>query len=290
VSGGVRVDRWWLRDLALEERSLATGALLLGEEAADRRGWAPTARGGLRVSLGQGFALRGAAYLGWRLPTLNELVRPFRVGRDAVAANPDLEPERLRGVEAGLDWTDGPWRGSATLFVNRLANPVTNVFRGTGPGVFPGVGFVAGTYRRRENLRAIDSRGIEADLGWSEGDWRASGALSLVSARVSDGGPLDGLRPAQVPSLTATAELGWRGLGLQLRHVGAQNEDDLGTLRLPAATTLDGSATWPLRDGVALRLRAENVTNARVLAARSADGVDERATPRRLWLGLTVSR
>jgi outer membrane receptor protein involved in Fe transport len=221
---------------------------------------------------------------------LNELVRPFRVGRDAVAANAALKPERLAGVEAGLDWAQDPWSAAATLFANRLERPIVNVTRGIGPGQFPGVGFVAGTYRRRENLKAIDSRGIEASLGWRSGPWRAGGALSLVDARVRDEGALDGLRPAQVPSLTATAELGWRGLGVQLRHVGGQAEDDLGLIRLPAATTIDASASWPLRGGLGLRVRAENLTNARVIAARSADGVDERATPRRLWVGLTLTR
>ncbi len=290
LSGGVRVDRWWLRDLSLDERSLATGASLLSERTPDRSGWAPTARGGVRVDLGGGLALRGAAYLGWRLPTLNELVRPFRVGRDAVAANPLLEPERLRGAEAGLEWSEGPWRASATLFANRLLNPIVNVTRGTGPGLFPGVGFVAGTYRRRENLQAICSRGVEAELGWRRGDWRASGALSLLSARVRDPGPLNGRRPAQVPAFTATAELGWRQLGLQLRHVGAQSEDDSGLIRLPAATTIDASADWPIARGLELRLRGENLSDAAVIAARSSDGVDERATPRRLWIGLRLIR
>ena len=45
-------------------------------------------------------AVRAAAYRGWRLPTLNELYRPFRVGADATAANAALDPERLTG--AGL--------------------------------------------------------------------------------------------------------------------------------------------------------------------------------------------
>lgn len=290
LSGGLRLDRWWLADLALEERSLATGAPLLSERAGDRSGWAPTGRAGARAALGGGLVVRGAAYSGWRLPTLNELVRPFRVGRDAVGPNFGLKPERLAGLEAGLEWSEGPWTASATLFANRLARPIVNVTRGVGPGVFPGVGFVAGTYRRRENLEAIRAQGVEAGLGWRRGDWRASGAVSLISARVQDEGALDGLRPAQVPSFTATAELGWRGLGLQLRHVGAQAEDDLGSLRLPAATTLDASAEWPLRPGLSLRVRAENVTDTRVIAARSADGVDERATPRRLWVGLRLTR
>ena len=31
------------------------------------------------MPLGTGVQLRSAAYLGWRMPTLNELFRPFRV-------------------------------------------------------------------------------------------------------------------------------------------------------------------------------------------------------------------
>ncbi len=39
-----------------------------------------------RLSAGRRRRLRAAAYRGWRLPTLNELYRPFRAGADATAA------------------------------------------------------------------------------------------------------------------------------------------------------------------------------------------------------------
>ena len=56
--------------------------------------------------------------------------------------------------------------GSITAqdIVNRLKNAIANVTMGQGPGVFPGVGFVAagGTYRQRENVNAVKVRGIEA--------------------------------------------------------------------------------------------------------------------------------
>ena len=85
-----------------------------------RDGWLPTARGGVLAPIGSGFSLRSAAYLGWRMPTLNELFRPFRAGLDATAANPELDPERLAGAEAGLEFERGPLRLSLTGFVNRL--------------------------------------------------------------------------------------------------------------------------------------------------------------------------
>jgi outer membrane receptor protein involved in Fe transport len=91
---------------------LATGALLTDQLFPGRDGWEPTARGGAAWRAGGGLTLRAAAYLGWRLPTLNELYRPFRVGADATAANAALDPERLRGAEAGLEWR--PRRGHAS--------------------------------------------------------------------------------------------------------------------------------------------------------------------------------
>jgi len=54
-----------------------------------------------------------AGYRGWRLPTLNELYRPFRAGADATAANSGLNPKTLTGAEAGIEWALSPYPGPA---------------------------------------------------------------------------------------------------------------------------------------------------------------------------------
>jgi vitamin B12 transporter len=87
--------------------------------------------------------------------------------------------------------------------------------------------------------------------------------------------------------------LGWRGLtGAQasatLRYQGAQFEDDLNRQRLPDALTFDLAGSLPIGRGIRLEARAENIANARVVAAISGDGLIERATPRTLWLGLRL--
>ena len=299
LSGTARLDRWTITSGRLRERAVASGALLVDQRFADRPGWRPTARVAAGAALSERLALRSAAYLGWRLPTLNELFRPFRAGPDAVAANPLLRPERLRGAEVGVDWKSGGASLSLTAFVNRLADPVANVTLGTGPGTFPGVGFVAagGTYRQRRNLDRIDVGGLEAAAAWTLGRWTAEGSLALADARVKGTGlaaPLDGLRPAQTSPVAAGASLRWerdgRSIGVQLRHSGRAFEDDLNRLKLPAATTLDGTLAWPLSAGFTLTARAENLFDARVLAGRTSDGITERATPRSLWLGVRISR
>ncbi len=104
LTAGGRLDRWRIADGSLRERTLATNALLTDASFPDRSGWEPTARAGLAWRAAAPITMRAAAYLGWRLPTLNELYRPFRVGADATAANAALAPERLRGVEAGLEF------------------------------------------------------------------------------------------------------------------------------------------------------------------------------------------
>ncbi|HEX8468787.1 MAG TPA: TonB-dependent receptor [Allosphingosinicella sp.] len=296
ATAGGRIDRWTISNGRLQERVLATGSVLADTAFRDRSGFEPTGRAGIAWRAGKELTARGAAYLGWRLPTLNELYRPFRVGIDATAANAELAPERLSGVEAGVDWRPAPSsRIGLTLFSNRLEDAIANVTLGRGPGTFPGVGFVAagGDYRRRGNLDSITARGIEVEGRYAIGDWTLSGGWSWVDAQVKASGPalaLDGLRPAQTPRHSLSSTLAWAEGGaraaLTARYGGAQFEDDLNRQLLPGAFTLDAVARFPLGRRLAIEARAENLTDARVLAGISGDGIEERATPRTFWLGL----
>lgn len=298
LSGGARIDHWQIDDGQLIELQIATGASLRDEHYAARSGWLPTARGGVVLRVG-GFSLRSAAYLGWRLPTLNELFRPFRAGADATAANPLLAPEKLAGIEAGAGYSRHGVTLTVTAFANRLAGAIANVTLGHGPGVFPGVGFVsaAGEFRQRQNLDAIRVRGIEASGEARRGPWSARLGYSYADARVESDGlaaPLDGLRPAQTPRQMLTAGLGWddagRSVSLVLLHVGGQFEDDLNQRLLPSATTIDAFGAWPVTRDLQLVVRGENLFDARVVAGIDGDGAIERATPRTLWIGLRFNR
>jgi outer membrane receptor protein involved in Fe transport len=297
LTAGARLDHWEVSSGHLFEQTIATGSVLRDERDPGRSGWLPTARGGILAPLGKGFSLRSAAYLGWRMPTLNELFRPFRAGSDATAANPDLDPERLAGLEAGIEYQKGSWRASVTGFVNRLHDAIANVTLAQGPGTFPQVGFVGagGAFRQRENVDAVKVRGIEASAGWSHGPWALSAGASFNHARIEASGAaaaLSGLRPAETPGFAATLSGSWqeggRSLAIVLRRVGGQYEDDLNTRLLKAATTIDASASWPLARRLRIVARAENVTNALVMAAFNGDGSIERATPRTLWIGLQL--
>lgn len=296
-SGGARLDRWDVSDGRLRELTIASGEITRNEQFLQRHGWLPTARGGVLAPLGGGLSARGAAYLGWRMPTLNELFRPFRAGADATAANPLLDPERLAGTEIGLEYSQGPWRLSLTGLANRLGHAIANVTLGQGPGTFPQVGFVAagGAFRQRENVDAVNVRGVEASAEWTRGPWSLRAAFSATHARMETSGAaagLDGLRPAQTPSFAGTLSASWQQRGksaeIMLRRVGSQYDDDLNNRLLGGATTLDASASWPLTKRVQLVGRVENATDALVMAGIGSDGSVERATPRTWWLGLRL--
>ena len=297
LTSGARIDHWSMTGGHLLERALANGQVLRDEDDAPRNGWLPTARGGLLAPVGGGFTLRSAAYLGWRMPTLNELFRPFRAGADATAANPLLDPERLVGAEAGGEYSRGPLHLSLTAFVNKLKDAIANVTLGKGPGVFPQVGFVGagGTFSQRQNVDAVNVRGVEASANWTAGPWSISAGASLTHARMEGSGAatvLTGLRPAQTPKFAGTLAVGWqkdgKGAQLLLRRVGAQFDDDLNAAVLKPATMLDAYFAWPLTPRLQLIARGENIADALVMAGINGDNSIERATPRTLWLALRL--
>jgi iron complex outermembrane receptor protein len=282
LTAGARLDHWAQRDGRFESRN-AAGAVTVDRQFADRSDWRPSGRAGALWRVTPSLSVRGAAYSNFRLPTLNELYRPFVVFPVTTEANAALAPERLEGVEAGVSFAPlSSVRLEATLFDNRLADAIANVT-------------VARNLRQRRNVEAISARGLELSGAVGLGAVDLSGSWAWSRSRVrAPGTALDGLRPAQTPEHVVSATVGWRPLAdaqlsATLRHVGAQYEDDLETDLLPAATTLDlfgRAGLWP---GVSLVARAENLFDAGVVT-RNAGGSIDLGTPRTLWLGLRVER
>ncbi|MBW4331064.1 TonB-dependent receptor [Stakelama sp. CBK3Z-3] len=300
LDAGGRIDFWRIGTGTLFEQAFSGGAPITDARYAPRHGSEVTGRLGAAYRVAPLMTVRAAAYRGWRLPTLNELYRPYRVGSDATAANALLDPEHLSGAEIGVDVAAGPFaRLSATVFHNRLSDAIANVTLGQGAGTFPGVGYVSagGAYRQRRNLDAVTTTGAEVALHLNLGEWRLDAGYAYTDPRVDATGeaaPLDGLRPAQTARHHANATIGWGaadGLNASatLRYTGAQFEDDLNSTRLDPAVTLSGAVQFPVSNVVAVRLRGENITDTRVEAGIDGDGITELATPRTLWAGISVT-
>lgn len=275
LTGGVRVDRSTIRDGYYE--TVADGR----NEFPDRADWYFSWRAGALFEATDTVRLRGAAYTGLRQPTLNELYRPYQIFPVTYLANENLELERLEGYEVGIDWL--PVRGakfSLTAFDNEVENAVANVTIGN-------------NLNQRRNLDAIEARGIEASAEYQAGAFGVIGTLAVTDAEVRGTGfaaPLDGLRPAQAPEWAASLSASWRPtdgalFAATLRHVADQFEDDLETDVLPAATTVDLFAQYPLVDRLSVVGRVENLFDEEIITLNRGGTLDL-GVPQTFWIGL----
>ncbi|AUW60298.1 TonB-dependent receptor [Sphingobium sp. SCG-1] len=278
LTGGVRADRWTITDGQFEIRN-AGGALTSDTLYPDRDGWKFSGRAGALFRASDAIALRAAGYTGFRLPTLNELYRPFAVFPVTTQANAALGLEKLKGVEIGADLT--PLAGvtlGATAFYNRLGNAVANVTLGT-------------NLRQRQNVDAIVAKGIELTASVRSGRWSLLGSYAYSHATVkAPGKAFDGLVPAQSPRHAASAKVAWEpveraSLSTTVRYVSRQYEDDLQTDVLPGAITVDAFAQLPIGAHAAIVGRAENIFDKAVVT-RNVGGSIDLGTPRTLWIGV----
>ena len=282
LTAGLRADRWTIRDGFLREAN-AAGAVTVSNVFPNRSGWDASLRGGAVWSAGGGLSLRAAGYSGIRVPTINELYRPFVVFPVTTTANAALTNEELRGADVGIDFAPSPAITlSATAFTNKVENAVANVT-------------TAVNARQRQNVAAIRAKGVEFSAALRLGTVSFDGSLALTDARVEARGPqalLNGRRPAQTPRIAAGATLAWRPragwvLSASLRHTGAQFEDDLQIDSLPAATTLDAYAEFPLTGPFTLVLRGENLTDTDIVTRNQGGSIDL-GIPRTLWAGVKI--
>lgn len=280
LTGGVRADRWSIRDGY--HRNLNAGGGVIEDSAyADRSGWDFSWRVGATADVSRGVRVRAAAYTGLRLPTLNELYRPFVVFPVTTYANANLKNERLEGYEAGLDVTAAKGVDfSLTLFTNRVENAIANVT-------------LSGTDRQRQNVDAVKSTGVELVASLGSGPVKFQGSLAYTDSKVEGSGvsaALDGNRPAQTPDFAASATVSWEPkkdwrIAATLRHVADQFEGDDEADVLPAATTVDLFAQVPVIEKLSVVLRAENLLDEKVVTRNQAGSIDYGA-PLTLWGGL----
>jgi outer membrane receptor protein involved in Fe transport len=242
VTAGVRYDSW--RDSA----------------------WSPRLSTLYRVN--DSLAFTASVYRAFRAPTLNELVRPFRVGNVLTLANENLRPERLSAIEAGV--RSGPVR--VTFFSMKTDDVISNVTRSVTPSLIT---------RQRDNQGFSRSRGVEAEGDFRVGkEWRASAGYLFADAVLDTA-----KRTPQVPRHQATVQLSYRGIaGVQARWAGVQFDDDLNQFRLRSYFTADAFAAHAIARGVEATFGIENIFDRRIETA--ATPVITLAQPRSVRVGV----
>ena len=238
--------------------------------------------------------LRASAYQGFRVPTINELYRVFRVRNDVTAANESLRPERLTGGELGVQQRWGPVEARVTGFWNDVKDLIANVTLATRLADCP----AGTTCRQRQNLDLARIRGFETEVELRPAtEWRFLTSYLFSDARVVEATQqrsLGGNRLAQVPEHTVTLGVRYQNPALfnasaTARHVGGQFEDDTNTLPLGNYVVVDLALSRALAKWSEVFVGVENLFDTTYATGRTSEGVVSIGAPRLLRGGVRLS-
>jgi outer membrane receptor protein involved in Fe transport len=228
--------------------------------------------------------LRASVYRGFRVPTINELYRVFRVRNDVTVANAQLRPERLTGGEIGVQQRWAIFNLRLTAFWNEITDLVTNVTLSTPLPDCP----AGTTCRQRQNLDLARVRGIEAEGEFRPAaSWRVLATYVFIDARVaaaSQQRSLEGLRLPQVPAHVGTLVLRyenptWGNAAVVARYVGMQFEDDANMLPLGGYFVADLLLSRAVATFGEVFLGIENLFSRTYAVGRSTDGITTIGAP-----------
>ncbi len=205
-----------------------------------------------------GVIIRGAAYHGFRAPTLNEFYRNISAGNTQTRPNEALEPERLTGGDVGVMVTRGRVSARVTGFWNVLDEAITAITISSTPQLI---------LRQRANADTVHASGLEVEASLRvASSLSATFASGFVSSTFQGDTSLHGNRVPQVPEYNIGigaryTPSSWSA-SAQLRITGPQFEDDQNVYTLRRATVLDVFAGRTLARGVTAFVAVENLFDA----------------------------
>jgi outer membrane receptor protein involved in Fe transport len=285
----LRLDYWKNYDGHTREYDLTSGASTLNASYHDQSGWQFSPRLGVVWQPDSAVRVRSAVYRAFRLPTLNEYYRPFRVGNVNTLANAALTPETLDGAEMGIDFTANTLKLSVTAFANQFEHAVGNITLSSTP---------AAVTRQRQNIDEVRIRGLELSAQWTpiqSVELRAGYILDDAHVGVAHAQPtLVGHRLAEVPRQTMTGSVQWTAptgtrASVAARYVSAQFDDDENLLTLAPATTVDVRLEHRFGRYLETFAALENALDAKVQTSRSTAGLFTYNTPRMARGGVRIA-
>jgi len=292
-----RADEWTITEGRRIETKLSSGVLESEEHYEDRDGFEPSASLEWLHEMPSDVESRVALGSGFRLPTLNELYRPFRVRNDIIEANADLDPERFLNAEAGLDWrANEEWKFGAAVFHHWISDAIANV-PVTDPkklkDLFPTLPS-SGTGSIRDNVDEARVAGLEGSAEWLPHESVTLAVRGLWSKTEFASSPdqplLEGKPFPQSPDLRVIADAEWRALeGVSLfggvEYGALQFDDALATREISDYTSVRVGVMRKIGDAT-LQVRIENLFDEEVVTGLSSNGLRTLAAPRSLWASL----
>ena len=272
---GGRLDHWRNYDASLLRTPITPPGTTTATPFDERSESAFSPRLSALYAVTNNLSLTVSGYRAFRAPTLNELYRSFRVGNVVTSSNPDLQAERLTGVDAGANafLFDRRLNLRGNFFWDDIVNPIANVTLNANSNPIQ---------RQRQNLGRTRSRGMELDaVAHITRHIEVSGGYQFVDATVvsfpadpANNPPLEGNQIPQIPRNQFTLQARYWNpsrlmFSVQGRFVGDQFDDDLNTFLLGRYFALDLLAGRSLGHGVEVFGAIENVTNQRYDIART---------------------
>lgn len=259
---------------------------------------------GTRYRLNDSVSLRAAAYRGFRAPTLRELYRAASTRNGIILVNnPYLEPERLVGLEGGIDWIlSARATLRLTLFHNVVEDLVQNITRGVAgdePTLIEPCGVIlpSETCRELDNVGEMESTGVELEAGYDIGNWSLFLSYlynDAIVTKAPDNPQVVGKQVRQAPDHSFTARARHRGrwfdTSLLARYVGERYEDEINTLPVDDFLLFDLRLSRMLSERTEVFLAIDNLFDEAYEIRTTNSGATEIGRPRFVGLGLRFSR
>jgi len=299
ASLGLRFDHWSKMNGHLQEYVMSNAASVTNNLYSDQHGNELSPSLGLTMQLRKSLRVRFNIEHSFRVPTLNELYRPFTQGYNVTLANPYLKTEQALNTDLGFDYTKANTTLSLSGFLSTISNSVNAVTIFKGPGVYPGVGSIsaAGSILERNNLNSIHAEGIDGSYKYKLSNtinFKIEGLFITTRIDKANIAPtLIGKSLVQVPKTNLTAHIDWSAplnftLNLDMHWLNKQFVDDQNLLSLNSVTRADVSINYKLWHKTSVYFKATNLTNSTIQTGLSSSGLTNVGSPRALYAGLHI--
>jgi outer membrane cobalamin receptor len=288
------------------ERSLTdldSSKVLSDSSFADRTTSQLTSSLGLRWQALNWLGWRASVYDAFRTPSMYELYFARFSSRGTVTeGNAQLDAERLRGVEGGVDLTAGSaFVARATVFRNRVTSPIMDVTIGTAgttAQVIQPCGLMPArqTCSQRRNVPGLLSTGVESEVEWHPSTMLTlGGGYAFSPTRViAPGQPVDGKSAIRASRHTVMTRVAldaprWVSVAVEGRHVDKRYDDDLNEVQLDGFWLVGLRVNRAIGRGLTAHVKVENLLDEDFEIARTRAGLADRGAPRWITAGVRAA-